>query len=86
MVVIIFIVILGASIAFSQVIYPWMKEGFVKLDTAEIIGGQDNFKTLTENIDLCIASQKTNCLCDGLMNYPGTFSSKTKLYFGWILQ
>jgi len=47
MVVIIFIVILGASIAFSQVIYPWMKEGFVKLDTAEIIGGQDNFKTLT---------------------------------------
>lgn len=81
MVVVIFIVILGASIAFSQTIYPWIKEGFVKLDPTELTGSQDNFKILTENIDKCIASQKTNCLCEGLANYPGTFSSKTKLYF-----
>lgn len=80
MVVVIFIVIFGASVAFSQNLYPWIRDGFVKLDPTEQIGSQDNFKTLTENIDKCIASQKTNCLCEGLTNYPATFSPKTKLY------
>lgn len=70
----------GVAYAFGGTIIPWIKEGFVKLDPTEQTGSQDNFKTLTENIDNCIASQKINCLCEGLTDYPGTFSSKTKLY------
>lgn len=79
-IVAILIVVGGLIYIFAGTILPWMNDKFIKLDPTEQTISEDNFQKLMENIDSCIASTKTNCLCEGLPKYPGTFSSKSKLY------
>lgn len=54
------------------------------LDDTALAGSQNNFQLLLTNIDKCLASEKTNCLCAGIEEYPGSFARNTKLYFTGI--
>lgn len=83
--VVVLITIFWASNAFSTEIIPGLNEFFSKfapgLTTEEKSGSEKNFQSFIDNIDICLQKTQTDCLCDGLNDYPGTFPKSTKLYF-----
>ena len=63
--------------------------GFFRPLYAELMGNQltkedeqknqDNFDSFINNINNCLAFSDSDCVCDGLPNYPGSFSIDSKL-------
>ncbi len=77
-VVVIFVVILIAT-GFFRPLYEELSRK--PLTTQEEQQNTNNFDALISNIEKCYIIEDTECVCDGLPNYPGSFAIGSKLIF-----